>query len=588
MNFKLRLIALLMLVMMVFTSCSLESVMNLIPGLGGDSEETTTTTTTTTEPTTTTTTKRPAITLPTTSSNTNTPTTPTWKRADHTTSSKELTARYTLTQEEVDATLDLIDRIVAESKLEEADMDALEVMFDEFETSFYHIAEQMTISMIVYYCDMSNETSSERYLNTQDMFYSIQDKYNQACRTMYLESPHKEEIFEGWTEEEIESLLDYDPEILAVRKEIEALEVEYNDLGLDEFNDRAAEIYAQIVTKNNYLAGLYGYDNYYDYATENVYDRDYDKAELKKFREYVVEYIIPAFYNAYDRYKAVQSLPNDLKTSTNNFMNNKFDGLDQNYLVNYLNSLEGTMGEGMRHMFENKNCVISGKPNSHPTAFQTYLYESETPFCLFGSSGQSSTTVVHEIGHYYAAYANNDLGSYDLLETHSQGNEFLFLNYCSDLLDPRVYDVIEGYQVVNACYIVVMATIIDEFEQRVYSLDSVEGFTSADFDAIMTDVCKGYGGIVAIKSAFADPLDYWRQVCITSPVYYISYAVSSIAALEIGALVEKDKDAAYASYTTLVEGVTYEDGFLGALVKAGLTTPFDEETYTNLDSFLNK
>ena len=125
-----------------------------------------------------------------------------------------------------------------------------------------------------------------------------------------------------------------------------------------------------------------------------------------------------------------------------------------------------------------------------------------------------------------------------------------------------------------------MGTIIDEFEQKVYELDSVEGYTSDDFDAIMTEVCEKYGGAIYVGDVISDPFYYWRAVCITNPVYYISYAVSSVAALEIAGLVESDKDAAYAAYTTLVEGVTYEDGFLGALTKAGLTTPFDDETYT--------
>ena len=589
MNFKLRLVAMLILVMMVFTSCSLDSIMQMIPGLGGQPEETTTTTTApTTTPTTAPTSATTApTTLPSTSGS-GSSTTGKWNRADHVTSSKELAARYTLTPEEVDAAIALVDDILAMSLDENANMEELDAMFEEFETAFYHIAQQMTISMIVYYVDMSNEANSQLYLDTQEMFYDLQDKYNLACKDMYEQSPHRDYLFEGWTDEEIESLLDYDPEILEIRKEIEALEVEYNDLPSEGFDDAAAAIYAQIVTKNNELAAKYGYANYYDYATENVYDRDYDKETLAQFREYVIEYIAPAFQPAYDRYASVQKLPTDLKTKANNFMNKKFDGLDQNYLIDYLNSLEGSMGEGMRHMFENKNCVISGKPNSHPTAFQTYLYEDETPFCLFGSSGQSSTTVVHEIGHYYAAYTNNDISNYDLCETHSQGNEFLFLNYCSDKLNSQVYDVVEGYQLVNAYYIIIMATIIDEYEQRVYALDSVEGFTSADFDAIMEDVCKQYGGAVYVQSTYADPFNYWRQVCITSPVYYISYAVSSVAALEIAALVEEDKDAAYTAYTNLVEGITYEDGFLGALEKAGLTTPFEEETYINLAPILNK
>ena len=51
----------------------------------------------------------------------------------------------------------------------------------------------------------------------------LNDKYYIVCRDMYLNSPYSEQLFEDWTEEEIQSLLDYDPEIMELRKEIEAI-----------------------------------------------------------------------------------------------------------------------------------------------------------------------------------------------------------------------------------------------------------------------------------------------------------------------------------------------------------------------------
>ena len=47
-------------------------------------------------------------------------------------------------------------------------------------------------------------------------------------------------------------------------------------------------------------------------------------------------------------------------------------------------------------------------------------------------------------------------------------------------------------------------------------------------------------------------------------------------------------ELALESYTKLVEGITPEDGFLGALAKAGLTTPFEEETFINIGEILAK
>ena len=62
-----------------------------------------------------------------------------------------------------------------------------------------------------------------------------------------------------------------------------------------------------------------------------------------------------------------------------------------------------------------------------------------------------------------------------------------------DELPSKVYSAVRYYNLFNAYYVILMATIIDDFEQRVYALESVEGFTGEDFDAIMTEVIADYG-----------------------------------------------------------------------------------------------
>ena len=92
-----------------------------------------------------------------------------------------------------------------------------------------------------------------------------------------------------------------------------------------------------------------------------------------------------------------------------------------------------------------------------------------------------------------------------------------------------------------------------------------------------------------MKSYISDPNVYWRLAAVSNPVYYISYAVSAVAALEVYAVAEEDYDAALTAYNALVDGITPEDGFLGALEKAGLTSPFEEQTYIDItNNLVNK
>ena len=588
MNFKLRLLALLLLVMMVFTSCSIDTIMQYLPWQSTTASSATTKAPIKTKATTTTTTGKV------------TPDTPKWTRGDHSTTKKELEAMYTLTDEEVEAAKALLEQMVVGAMPDpEGDpnvavmtMEEWDALYEQFEDAFYHIAEQMTIATIIYYCNTADEVANERYLGTRDMFYDLQDKYNESLRELYLNSPMKDELFEGWSDQEINDMLEYDPTIMDVKKVIDELEVEFDNLSEDDYNynDKAVELYKQLTAKRKEIAAFNKYDNYYEYASKNVYSRDYSSEDLAAFREYVVNYIVPEFEGVYDKFGEYKNLSDKRKETFVNFVTSAFDKTSKNYLLLYLNSLEGTMGENMRHMFDNKNCVFSNNLNSHPTAFCTYLYETEQPFCLFGNNGQSANTIVHEIGHYYADLTNSDLHNYDLLETHSQGNEFLFIKFCEGQMNAAIYDCVRAYNLVNACYVMILATIVDEFEQKVYAIDdeTLAKMTSEDFDAIMTEVCEAYGGADWVTNNISDPYSYWRRVAISNPVYYISYAVSAAAAVEIFALAEEDTTKAYTAYTTLVEGVTEEDGFLLALGKAGLYTPFEEDAFKMIGATLRK
>jgi uncharacterized repeat protein (TIGR02543 family) len=520
------------------------------------------------------------------------PADPAFDREAHSMTPEEILAKYTLTENEVNDTLALLETMV--SVCETASLEELDALYDEFEVDFYHIAQQMTLASIVYYCDMSDEDSEKRYTDTRDWFYDIQDNYTETCRTMYLNSPHRDEFFEGWSEEEIQEFLDYDPATTALKNLIDDIQVEYNNLsGSDsDYNAKLADCYVRLIKAGNELAALYGYENYYEYSTVRVYGRDYTTDQLEVFRTYIKEYIAPNLRSTVGTagYKAGR-LGKDEKNLYSAFVNGKFDSMNKNYLVRYLDSLGDTvMGNSMRDIFENENCVFTTSGNSHPSAFQTYLYEDEHPFCLFGTSGQTTNTMIHEIGHYYAAKVNSDINNYDLCETHSQGNEFLLINFMKTQVSTNLYNVLALENLGSAFDIIVRAAIIDEFEQRVYELstEELETMTVDKFDAIMDDVCVGYGDGGAYLNNNGNMNTYWRRVTIDNPVYYVSYSISAVAAINIFTLAEADKEAAYTAYSTLVEGENVDElGFLGALELAGLLTPFDEEAYINIKAFVD-
>ena len=590
MNTKIKLLSLLLALVMLFASCGpvIEQPTEAKTEITTETSEVTTekqTETPTEEPSEETTEKVPEETLEPVPENEQIE----YSRAKNARQKSELIAMYTLTEEDYENAIALLNTFL-DAGLNSPDYEEVDAKYYEFEDAFYHIQTQNSIASIIYYCNMKDETAQANDSFATEKLLALRDEYIAACKELYLNSPHKDELFADWTEKDIQDMLGYDPETSRLMERNEEIKKEAANLSDAEWYDKIPELYIEFVQNNNKIAQLAGYDNYYDYATVEVYDRDYTREDLEIFKTNFLAYVYPNENTIYLNYKdKVNTLNQSQIDSINAFLSGAFDtlGKGKNYVVKYVNSVPGNHGESMRHMFENRNFIIATNPNAHQSAFQTYLPEFETPFCLFGASNDSMT-VVHEMGHYYAALTNNDLTSLDLMETHSQANEYLFLNFVEKEMDPTLFDVFMGFNMYVNYANFITCLIVDEFEYRIYTMDSLEGFTSADFDAIIAEICEMYGGYPRVSGSYVDVKEYWRQIVLEAPVYYISYAVSLTEALNIYALADESIIEAHRVYSYIVEEAIPEDKFIITLQKAGLTSPFDEETMIKIAEVMIK
>lgn len=509
-------------------------------------------------------------------------------RAGISRSRAELEEMLTLQDEEfADANEKL--KAFEELALVSSDYEAVDALYMEFEDLFYHIDTQISIASVIYNLNTTDEEASSKYLDSYDLYGDLYNAYVESCKNVYNNTPIRDELFADWTEEDIEELFAYDPETQELRELNEELLVELNALPDSEFYDRSAELYAQLVENNNKIAKLSGYDNYYQYASEKIYGRDYTVEDIEKFASLTAKYYIPNEPTVNERWQHKYSkLSEDMFNIMYNFLFEPFDELEKNYLELYLDSFEGSMSEGLNHMFDNRNVIFATSINSHQSAFQTYFTELDTPFCLYGYYGQATSTVVHEMGHYYAALYNEDVFSFDLAETQSQSNEMLLLEFIGDEMPMSVYSAVRGYTLYNFMLQSIVCVLIDEFEREVYALESVEGYTSEDFDAIMEKVCSKYIDLEYLNKNIVDINDYWRLTATNSPVYYISYAVSITEALCVLTAVENDRAEGRELYRMLIEEVEENDGFLEAINKVGLANPFEEQTFVDVLETLMK
>ena len=491
---------------------------------------------------------------------------------------------FELTQEHVDEFYRLLEEC-ENAALDGTDVELAVAVSEELDAQYEYLDAQYSISMILYYCDLTDESASQRYLDTTETVTQANNDYLEMARRVYLsDSPAKDRLFEDWTEQELAELMAYTEEVMELQQRNSEIEVAYQDLQNDpEMNDKMVPLYIEMVSNNNRIAQIYGYENFYTYAYELVYNRDYSAEEVAQMRQYVATYIPDAMSGAMSAlYTGMYGLSTYEQQVMATLLEASYTANDRSYVADYLESMPQSMGETMLEMF-NGNVIMCDQAEGAREGAFTANIGTDRCICFFGPGYSHASTLIHEMGHYYGG-ANTFLEDLplDLAEVQSQGNERLFMSWLEGRLEPETYEVVVDYRNFSDMATILICILVDEFEERVYSHPDVASLTGEDLDAIMESVCENYGGIDFIGSLTTDVQTYWRMVVVEQPVYYISYAVSAVAAMDLFQVAAEDWDAGVAVYMALNEAVDLDKGFLGNITEAGLRGPFDESVYQNL------
>lgn len=496
--------------------------------------------------------------------------------------------QYTLDQEMQDsfyAALEESERLSIAGE----DMDAIEQAADTLETLYMELIDQNQIAYILYCTDLKNETYSGQYMESSEVCAQAEAAYNAMTKRVYLsDTPVREELFEDWTQEEINMMLSYNDEIAQLQQRNTELTVAYRGLDDESFETDMLPLYNEIVSNNNRIAQLYGYEDHYTYASRNVYQRDYGAEELKLLREYAAQYlpevcdsITERFYTAYDQ------LGEEDRELMNALLGSGYDKLDENYVQLYIQDLYPTASEDMAGMFGEDRAVFTKASNAYRGAFTVWI--DDAPFCYYGPYYQDSETVIHELGHYYGGlYMEPWSMSVDICETQSQGNEWLFMRFLEGYLEPHIYSSLSDYKLMTELSDILAFVVLDEFEQRIYCHENAGGMTQEEYDVLLEEVAQSYGGIAYLRDNILDISIYWKQVLPENPVYYLSYAVSSVAAVDLYTAAWEDQEQARDIYRRLIEESDEEEGFLENIRAAGLSGPFEESVYQKLSEFVAK
>ncbi len=492
--------------------------------------------------------------------------------------SAEELLKYTLTQEELSKYYADLESCKTMA-LEGTDREGLEALSDSLDEQYENIQKQQTIAFVNYSRDQTDEEATQLHLDATDKLTKAYDAMMLMLREVNAsESPIKDVLFEDWTEEDLKMLSAYTSEIAQLEKENEELVVEYQALSEGELAEGIIPLYQKLIANNNRIAQIYGYDNYYTYGYDVVYARDYSTDTVQKARDYAIQYLVPTVPAILQEFAlGFQSLDQEGQQVVAAFMEGSYQDTDKDYVNLYIDSLPQDLQAVMNHLWQYDRAIFADNDGAKEGAFTVNI--GDDAICFFGPGYDSTLTLVHEMGHY-ASTLNLDLDEcpMDLAELHSQGNEWLFMNELQDALDPKVYAVIRDYKMYMDMCTILVSFMVDDFEERIYTTD-VSGYTREDFDAVAEEVCQAYGGADFVNNYLTDFQSYWRLVVMESPVYYVSYAMSDVAALNLYTIASQDREKAYEIYGHLLKDVDLDLGFQENLKKVGLSGPFDSEVY---------
>ncbi len=489
---------------------------------------------------------------------------------------------YTLTDADVEKfSADLL--ALEQLYLQDASIEEIDEAEDALEELSDYINDQCSIANVIYCYDTTDKVASDRFLKSQEISNQVTDEFMLCARRIYeSDAPNKDYFFTDWTDSEMEKLMHYTTRVAELEQRNAELLVAYRDLGDPAVNPEMVPIYRELIQNNNEIATIYGYDNFYDYAYRVQYDRDYDPETVDTMNTYAQIYLKPACVKALNAFtECYRGLTAAQQVSFANLLSASYENSGKIYVEGYLLSLPETAQNAMNKMFEEDRVVFTEEENAREGAFTTLV--GMEPFCFFGPGYHNVSTVIHELGHFYAAVEGDMVETpLDLAETQSQGNEWLFTAFLKDQLPEGTYKAYVSYKLYEVIAGTLVQLAVDAFEKAVYSHPDVENLTQADFELIMAEVAQAYGGIQFFNDNITDLQSYWKMVVVESPVYYISYAVSSMAALNIYTLATENREEATNVYCRLAENDDYEDGFLAIINDAGLPGPFREDVYEDI------
>ncbi len=426
------------------------------------------------------------------------------------------------------------------------------------------------LAYIDFYAHPGDETLSDACQQLDSVLNEVNDALCTALSDA-LDGPAGSALRSYIGEDKATALVGYDEQTdrqREITERVSELTLQYNALimeylSYDEETEKIGALYRELVDLHNEEAQIVGYKDYADYAYEASYGRDFtpdDAAALcEAVKPYARQYFGSLYYN--------EATYADFSADTD-LTERELVGL----VTQYMPRVSDDAAKAAAYMEKHGLYFMDSADRVSDLGFTTTLDQYNAPFIYLALYGDQNDiqSMFHEFGHYYDAYMNPvpdlllSVGSLDIFEIHSTGMEALSTGWYEDIYGEDA-DLARIRFLDSALYTVFSGCLFDEFQRAVYADPSL---TPEQISQTFVTIARSYG----LRSFGKEFSHYWMQVNhnFESPFYYISYAVSMLASLQIYEMAENDWAAAADFYNDLVSLGAFDYTYCELLDKVGL------------------
>ena len=357
--------------------------------------------------------------------------------------------------------------------------------------------------------------------------------------------------------------------------------------------DKLDSIYDRLVAIRHEMSQKLGLNDYVELGYYRMTRNCYDRKDIDKFREAVRKYIVPLADKIRRRQAERLGMQYPLSFADNALMfrsgNAKPAGDDKFILEaarKFYDELSPETAEFWHTMLEGEYLDLLSTEGKEGGGYCTSLHDYEVPFIFanFNGTRDDVETVTHEAGHAFADWMNRTRipaetiwPSMEGCEVHSMSMEFFAWKAAEDFFGGDTRKFLYSH-LASSFMFIPYGTMVDHFQHSVFDHPEM---TPAERHAEWKRLLGIYMPWLRLDGEipfYSEGEGWQRQHHIYGmPFYYIDYCLAQTVALGFWAMIQKDYDDAWEHYMAYTK-MGGSEVFTKLLEKAGLASPFDEET----------